>query len=55
MKHKTNYLAKKKNIQLYLEKKTNLSKKKIIQISYDIESGQSIKKFSRRKIFLKII
>ena len=53
MKHKTNYLAKKKIFNFILEKKLTYQKKKIIQISYDIRSGQSIKKFSKRKIFFK--
>ncbi len=53
MQFNTQQLAKKKNIQLYLSGKKNLSRRKIIQISYDIRSGHSIKKFPNREIFFK--
>ena len=49
MQFNTQQLAKKKNIQLYLSGKKNLSRRKIIQISYDIRSGHSIKKFPNRE------
>ena len=51
--YSTKVLLKKKNIQLFLNKKTNLDKRKIIQMSYDIRSGHAIKIFSKRKVFFK--
>tara|TARA_B100001989_G_scaffold9784_1_gene6359 strand:- start:6880 stop:7755 length:876 start_codon:yes stop_codon:yes gene_type:complete len=51
--YKTKVLLKKKNIQLFLNKKSNFDKRKIIQMSYDIRSGHAIKIFSKRKVFFK--
>ena len=49
--------SKRKNISLFLKKSSNLSKEEITKISYDLQSGKTIKNFNqnKRKLVSKVM